>query len=41
MAFKPEMTPLMTFDPLSEKARYEAQLEDSSKNILVEIGLIV
>ncbi len=35
------MTSLMTFDPLSEHTPYEARLEDSTKNILMEIGLIV
>ncbi len=40
-AFKPEMTPLMTFDPLSLNTPYEARPKDSYKNILVEIDLIV
>ena len=41
LAFKPEMTPLMTFDPLSVNILYGALVNYYVKNISVEIGHIV
>ncbi len=41
LTFKPEMTPLMTFDLFSMTILYEADVNNYVKNILVKIGSIV